>query len=115
MKQRHLARALPAAFSCLLLLVLTPRVSAQELQAGRVIDATTSDEDVTAFTFQAESAGILTVVVRSTDEKDLVLMVTDADGQPLPDARSDQDLGGDLRHGGGRLPNRRIVASVRGS
>ena len=95
MKQRHLVRAIPTTFACLSLLVFAPVASAQQLQAGRVIDATTSAEDPTAFIFQAGSAGVLTVVVRSTDETDLVLSVTDADGQPLPDARSDQDLGGD--------------------
>ncbi len=97
MKHRHLVRALPAAFACLFLMALAPAASAQQLQAGRVIGATTSANPnvVTTFAFQAESAGVLTVVVRSIDETDLVLSVTDADGQPLPDARSGQDLGGD--------------------
>jgi hypothetical protein len=62
---------------------------------GSVTGGTTSSEDIATFQFSAETAGILTIVVRSTDESDLVLVVTDADGQTLPDARSDQDLGGD--------------------
>jgi hypothetical protein len=62
---------------------------------GSVAGGTTSSEDIATFQFSAETAGILTIVVRSTDETDLVLVVTDADGQTLPEARSDQDLGGD--------------------
>jgi hypothetical protein len=68
---------------------------AQWLPIGSVSGGTTSSEAIASYQFSAETAGILTVVVRSTDESDLVLMVTDADGQALPDARSDQDLGGD--------------------
>ena len=68
---------------------------AQEIELGGVVSASTSDIAATEFTFNPQSAGILTVVVRAADESDLVLVVTDADGQPLPDARSDQDLGGD--------------------
>jgi hypothetical protein len=53
----------------------------------------TGFDGAAAYTFEAESAGILTVVARG--DEDLVLSVTDAYGQPLPDGRSDQDLGGD--------------------
>ncbi len=56
---------------------------------------TTSTGAVASYEFNAPSAGILTVAVRATSETDLVLLVTDADGQALPDGRSDQDLGGD--------------------
>jgi hypothetical protein len=52
-------------------------------------------EEPSIFGFEAETAGVLTIVVRSADETDLFLLVTDFDGQPLPDGRSDQDLGGD--------------------
>ena len=68
---------------------------AQQLPIGTVTGGTTSSENTATFQFSAETAGILTVVVRSTDETDLVIVVTDADGQALPEGRSDQDLGGD--------------------
>jgi hypothetical protein len=68
---------------------------AQQLLPGRIATGSTSSEKVAELEFRAESAGILTVIARSTDESDLVLVVTDGDGQPLPDGRSDQDIGGD--------------------
>ena len=87
---------LSAILSGLLLATwLIPSAMAQELELGRVIDAATSDENVANLTFQAKSAGVLTVVVRSTDDSDLILVVTDAHGQQLPEGRSDQDIGGD--------------------
>jgi hypothetical protein len=46
------------------------------------------------FRFVANEPGILTVVTRSEDHADLVIEVTDVDGQGLPDGRSDQDLQG---------------------
>jgi hypothetical protein len=75
--------------------VATHDLHAQRLPMGSVAGGTTSSEDIATFQFSAETAGILTIVVRSTDESDLVLVVTDADGQTLPEARSDRDLGGD--------------------
>ncbi len=75
--------------------VATQDLHAQWLPVGSVTGGTTSSESTATFQFSAETAGILTVVVRSTDESDLVLVVTDADGQTLPEGRSDQDLGGD--------------------
>ncbi len=68
---------------------------AQQIRPGQIVDASTSDSKPASFPFTAESAGVLTVVVRASSENDLVLMVTDSDGQPLPEGRSDQDLGGD--------------------
>ncbi len=75
--------------------VATQGLHAQWLPIGSVTGSTTSSENTATFQFSAEMAGILTVVVRSTDESDLVLVVTDADGQTLPEGRSDRDLGGD--------------------
>jgi hypothetical protein len=71
-----------------------PPVAAQQLELGEVTTAATSDSKIASLSFNAPAAGVLTVVVRSTDESDLVLVVTDGDGQPLPEARSDRDLGG---------------------
>ncbi|MGD2123318.1 MAG: hypothetical protein PVJ76_16315 [Gemmatimonadota bacterium] len=62
---------------------------------GEIKEATLAWDAPAVFSFDAESAGVLTVVVRSLDGTDLVLVVTDGDGQPLPEGRSDQDLGGD--------------------
>ncbi len=75
--------------------VATQDLHAQRLPIGTVAGGTTNSENTATFQFSAETAGILTVVVRSTDETDLVLVVTDADGQALPEGRSDRDLGGD--------------------
>ncbi|MBT8398234.1 MAG: hypothetical protein HKO65_01825 [Gemmatimonadetes bacterium] len=65
------------------------------LVSGELLEGSISWEGPTLFGFSAETAGVLTVVVRAADEADLFLLVTDADGQPLPEGRSDQDLGGD--------------------
>lgn len=75
--------------------VASQDLHAQWLPIGSVTDGTTSSENTATFQFNAETPGILTVVVRSTDETDLVLVVTDGDGQTLPDGRSDRDLHGD--------------------
>ena len=72
-----------------------PSPGAQTLAIGSTALETTSAGAVASFEFNAPSAGILTVAVRATTETDLVLLVTDADGQALPDGQSDQDLGGD--------------------
>lgn len=65
------------------------------LDSGKVVEGSTGWEGAASYGFKAESAGVLTIVVRSGDGTDLYLLVTDSDGQPLPDGRSDQDLGGD--------------------
>jgi len=65
------------------------------LVSGIVVEGSLGGGGGASYGFEAESAGVLTIVVRSLDETDLVLLVTDSDGQPLPNARSDQDLGGD--------------------
>jgi hypothetical protein len=46
------------------------------------------------YAFAAQAAGILTVAVRGEGDTDFVLLVTDEDGQPLVDGRSDRDIGG---------------------
>lgn len=68
--------------------------SAQQLELGRIVSASSSGAGGASFEFAAKSAGILTVVARSTDQSDIVLSVTDLDGQQLPNGRSDQDIGG---------------------
>ena len=66
-----------------------------DLVSGKIVEGSTGTEDHATFSFEAESAGVLTIVARSLDETDLLLLVTDSDGQPLPNGRSDQDFGGD--------------------
>jgi len=61
---------------------------------GKVAEGMLDPDGRTSFSFEAESAGVLTVVARSKDESDIFLMVADSDGQPLPNGRSDQDIGG---------------------
>lgn len=88
------ARILTGIAACLLLLALAPAAQAQRLETGSIATGKTSDEDPASFEFRASSAGVLTVVVRAEGDTDLTLAVTDADGQPLPDGESDQDIGG---------------------
>lgn len=65
-----------------------------DLTLGKVAEGMIGIDGGAAFGFEAASAGVLTVVARSKDESDIFLVVTDADGQPLPNGRSDQDMGG---------------------
>jgi hypothetical protein len=66
------------------------------LTLGQIVQGESSYDGPAEFRFDADAAGILTVVARSTNQSDLVLLVTDADGQPLPNGRSDQDIGSDI-------------------
>lgn len=85
------------SFTVFLLLGVSQSLSAQgavRLTPGDVVQGVTDAEGSAVFEFPAGSAGVLTVVARSLDGADLVLLVTDQYGQPLPGGRSDQDLGG---------------------
>jgi hypothetical protein len=64
------------------------------LDPGKVVEGTIDSSGKVSYGFEASSPGVLTVVVRSANETDLFIVVTDGDGQPLPQGRSDQDLGG---------------------
>ncbi len=66
-----------------------------QLKPGEIQEGILGWDEPSIFSFDADAAGVLTIVARSLDETDLVLVVTDAHGQPLPEGRSDQDLGGD--------------------
>jgi len=63
------------------------------LPLGKVQAGKTTSDKPSEYRVKAESAGVLTVAVKG--EGDLVLAVLDGDGQPVPDGRSDRDLGGD--------------------
>lgn len=78
-----------------LMLTAPPAHGQQALQLGPMMQGTAGSETPAVFTFDAESAGVLTVVVRGSADADLVVTVTDEVGQTLPDGQSDQDLGGD--------------------
>ena len=67
----------------------------ETLVSGNVVEGSTSSEGASGYGFQAASAGVLTIVVRAEEGADVYLLVTDSDGQPLPNGRSDLDLGGD--------------------
>jgi len=70
--------------------------SQQQLTLGSVVGAATGgNSEPSVFAFNAETAGILTVVVRGQGDADLVIDVTDSLGQQLPAGHSDQDLNGD--------------------
>ncbi|MGD2134506.1 MAG: hypothetical protein PVF27_00025 [Gemmatimonadales bacterium] len=93
---RHLwTRTLWASAALLLVAGIATTAAAQELVPGQVMTSSTAGDEAATFTFIANDAGVLTVVVRATGDADLVLEATDADGQQLPEGRSDQDLGGD--------------------
>jgi hypothetical protein len=64
------------------------------LVSGRVVEGSTGWEGTAIYGFEAPEAGVLTIVVRAAEESDIYLLVTDSDGQPLPNGRSDQDISG---------------------
>lgn len=98
MSSRILRKNLPGCLAAGVALAAPVLLSGQvsgTLEPGRVIEGSTGQQTEATFAFDAKSAGVLTIVARSLDETDLILLVTDSDGQPLPNGRSDQDLGGD--------------------
>ena len=68
----------------------------QPLQLGWTVAARASDSAPAIFEFVAEEAGFLSVALRGATSTDLVVGVADDLGQPLPDARSDQDILGEM-------------------
>lgn len=66
----------------------------QALQLNQVQKGNAGGNTPAVFNFNAESAGVLTVVVRADGDTDLQLAIADAVGQVLPDAEADRDLGG---------------------
>lgn len=91
---------LEAPWMCLLTVLLgsllTASAGAQTvapLPVGEIQSMNVFSNMPTVLSFEAGSAGFLTVVVRGGDV-DLSITVTDDLGQQLPDGRADQDLGG---------------------
>lgn len=71
-----------------------PKGDRGALPLGTPTKGEAKSENPAVYPFTSESAGVLTVVVRATGEGDLGILVTDEDGQPLTDGRSDRDVGG---------------------
>lgn len=96
------ARFLLAVIAACLLVaagsLATERVArqGQPLPIGELTVSQSSDSVPAVFSFNAGSAGFLTVVVRGMGGTDFKIAVTDEVGQPLPDGTSDQDLRGDV-------------------
>jgi len=84
-----------AAIVALAFTLPVPAQAQQVLQLNQPMQGMASDSTPAVFTFSAESAGVLTVVVRGSGDADLQLSIADAVGQALPDGEADQDLGGD--------------------
>lgn len=98
MSQRAFLQGLTALVFSMVVFQLPGDLAAQsagKLITGQILQGTVGFEGSTEYTFDAADPGVLTVVARSLDGSDLVLVVTDHAGQPLPNGRSDQDLGGD--------------------
>jgi hypothetical protein len=94
----HLSKPLPLLLAAVFLLFLPEASGGQtvgNLESGKVMEGSTGWEGGVAYAFEASEAGVLTVVVRAAEGNDVYLLVSDADGQPLPNGRSDQDLAGD--------------------
>jgi len=84
------------AVAVLALAAPAPAHAQQALQLNQPQSGNAGDSSPAVFTFNAESAGVLTVVVRGDSDADLQLMVSDVVGQTLPEGQSDRDLGGDM-------------------
>ncbi len=95
----RIARFFAAATTVAVVFTVTGTADAwsqQQLTPGSVTSAVTGGSNSpSVFAFNAETAGVLTVVVRGQGDADLVVDVTDSVGQRLPKGRSDQDLNGD--------------------
>ncbi len=95
----RIARFFAAATTVALVFTVTGTVAAwsqQQLTLGSVTSAVTGgSSSPSVFAFTAETAGVLTIVVRGQGDADLLLDVTDLLGQQLPEGHSDQDLNGD--------------------
>ena len=60
------------------------------LPMGKAVTASATSDAPAVYQFNATTAGVLTVAVKGTG--DLAILVSDADGQPVPQGSVDQDL-----------------------
>jgi hypothetical protein len=98
--------------------VLPHSLSAQSALPTSVASGSTGREKPTTYTFTAKSPGLLSVVLRG-ESQDLVLVVTDEDGQTLIGGESDSDIGGNvsseqLAIGIGAAGSYRVMVESRG-
>jgi hypothetical protein len=85
--------SLCSACALLAVLVGSSTVAAQPaLPTGSLQKATVSAEKPAEYTFTAKTAGVLTIAING--EGDLAFVVTDADGQTLPESNIDRDMHG---------------------
>jgi hypothetical protein len=85
--------ALSLTSTMILTLVTATSVAAQNpLPLGAPQTGKLASGGAAEYAVDAKTAGIITAVVNG--EADLVLQIVDADGQALPDGRSDRDLNG---------------------
>lgn len=75
-------------------MLLPATASAEGLTPGQAQNGRATDEAAAVYTYEASDAGILTIAVRGAGDTDLRLIVTDADGQMLPEGKKDADVGG---------------------
>jgi len=85
-------RPLSLAIVACSLLVPGPARAQTALPMGAPERGAATGEQPAAYAVKLDTAGVLTVAVQGGD--DLVLQLTDADGQALPEGLSDQDLQG---------------------
>jgi hypothetical protein len=62
------------------------------LPMGKAVAASATNDAPTVYQFNATTAGVLTIAVKGSG--DLAIIVSDADGQPVPQGTIDQDLFG---------------------
>lgn len=91
MQSRLVAQAVLAAA-----LLPAAGLAAQALPIGSSARGTASSETPASFRYSASGAGILTVV--ATSEADIMIAVTDEDGQELAGGTADVDHGGNVGH-----------------
>lgn len=66
------------------------------LTLGEIVPMTVTEDQPAILSFNAATAGFLTVIVRGSGDADLAVTVTDDLGQVVPEGRSDRDLGGNM-------------------
>ena len=74
------------------LALAVPLAAQTALPIGKQAQGRVSSGGSTDYTIVAKTAGVLVAAVRG--DGDMVVQVTDSDGQTLPDGRSDRDLNG---------------------